>query len=208
MYEVQKFLDHPRYKTLTKDHRHFIIDMDRRIWFTFFPFLFWMRPHRMYRVDPLTVPNSIPIKSTYAGTFISVAGIGIIGGILAEITAYLEDYDAQVPLSVNTFALSFIVVVVLCVRYRLRIKHQRTFQSTVSMNEQEFITVRTKTRLRHKVLYISMYIQLVALVFGFSYFFIFYGNVLALFSAGGFFFMMLTLNHKALHTEKVELTLI
>lgn len=69
-YGVSFLTRNMRYRIVQKGDEHYILDMEQSIWPIFIPFLFWIIPQRMYKVDAKIVKQ---LKTPTSGSNNSIA---------------------------------------------------------------------------------------------------------------------------------------
>src|SRR5699024_9373122 len=84
-----------RYKLLSIENEHYLIDSDQPIWVMFIPFAYWLMPHTVYRVSDQEVLEQIksPTVKQEKASFISIFGIGmtvLLSRLLESLTSYLD----------------------------------------------------------------------------------------------------------------------
>jgi len=84
-----------RYKLLSIENEHYLIDSDQPIWVMFIPFAYWLMPHTVYKVSDQEVLEQIksPTVKQEKASFISILGIGmtvLLSRLLESLTSYLD----------------------------------------------------------------------------------------------------------------------
>lgn len=109
---VQDMSKNLRYRILTIDGEEYILDMGRSFLKNLFPFLFWMLPNTVFKMDDPNIVGKLKspeVSQTKTGNS-SVLGGGI-GVLLASLLKPIADYFAipNTPL-INTLILAMVVI--------------------------------------------------------------------------------------------------
>jgi len=126
-----------RYRILIIDDEQYILDMGHSLWKLLFPFLFWMLPNPVFKVDDLNIVEKLKssqVKQTKTGHS-SVFG-GAIGVFIATLLKPLQNYLAipSTPL-VNAVILMVVVVFVFILCTSINNMFKNKLQSLVNLRE-------------------------------------------------------------------------
>ncbi|MDE5415228.1 DUF443 family protein [Alkalihalobacterium chitinilyticum] len=194
--EVQRVKNNPRFRILKIEGNTYIIDLSQSIWKIIFPFLTWVIPNKIYKVDEGEISklqvlgkdkskNTIPILLT--------AGIGIfLGNLLTVLTDYLELGSTPV----FNVALSGIVIILLFgLRSYLSNLNKQKFYNVITLDKtlQERIWINPKS-LKHFMQCFFYYVFSLGISLLFFLVFIQDGNLVPLIVATTFLLTMLVAN--------------
>ncbi|MFB1051938.1 DUF443 family protein [Paraliobacillus sp. JSM ZJ581] len=91
--EVHYVIKNVRYRLLKVEGKTYLLDMDRSIWITLFPFLIWSLPNPLYQIDQEELNEKLQIsnnkKKINKGNTLLLSGVGIF---IANLLRPLGDY--------------------------------------------------------------------------------------------------------------------
>ncbi len=112
-----------RYRILVIEGQTYILDLGKSIWKVLFPFLFWISPNTVLKVESTEVVEKLKAPSVKQ---VNTGGHGWIGGgiavLIANLLRPLMDYfDIQSSPSVNSVIVMITVILLLSCVYILDI---------------------------------------------------------------------------------------
>ncbi|MGY0691193.1 DUF443 family protein [Virgibacillus sp. FSP13] len=185
-----------RYRILIIDERQYIIDMGRSFWKFLFPFVFWMFPNPVYRVDDPNIVEKLKspeVNQTETGRFSGLgAGIGIfITTLLKPVADYFALPDN--PL-INAVILSVLVIFVIVMVASINNKFKKRLQNAVNLEElsTDKLWIRPRS-VKHFVQGVFTYLFILVLTLVFFYLSIVESDVITLiFTVGVLLFYVFT----------------
>ncbi|MFV8828647.1 DUF443 family protein [Alkalihalobacterium sp. APHAB7] len=143
--EIQKALN-IRYRILKIDGNTYILDMSQSIWKIILPFLTWVLPHTIYKVDGEEISKLLksPIKYQKKNniSILFTAGIGIfLGNILTGLTDY---FYIPSTLMVNSIIVAIVLLIIILIRSLLSIRNRKNLYKILDPNKllKESIWIR------------------------------------------------------------------
>ena len=99
--EVQDVKKNMRYKILSINGEHYLLDIRPSFWKNLFPFIFWLLPFRVFRIEDMVVLEKLKSKKikqkSSMNTVLFAGGAGVL--ISNLFLDPLVDYLASKPLS-------------------------------------------------------------------------------------------------------------
>ncbi|MEC5425186.1 DUF443 family protein [Virgibacillus sp. C22-A2] len=155
--EVQHLEKNIRYRILIINGEQSILDMERSIWKIVFPFLFWLLPSPVFKVnDPAIVEKLKEPKKEKMGSSMALS----LGGIAYAITillAPLMDYF-EIPSSplVNTILLILTLLLVGLIYFLISHNRKRKLDGTVEIEELQQIILWLRPRSIKHIIKVSL----------------------------------------------------
>ncbi|MCR6109800.1 DUF443 family protein [Bacillus sp. A301a_S52] len=187
--DLQFIYNNIRYRLVYIEGHYYLIDIMYPIWKVIFPFIFWVFPHKGYRindekiVEQLRVPT-IPKKKT---RYFSFGALGISLAI-ARIFGEIDDYFQLATSSVtNTVILvcSLIVFFLFACRIGHIFKGNLTKKVSINQLPTDQLVIRASLFEHYLLFFVYYLFVLMGAVFT-CWMFIDYGNLLMLICALGF----------------------
>lgn len=101
-------------KLETEDKQIFLLDVDQNLKFILFPFLLWILPLKVYKVNDGTKLKKTP---NYLGL------VGIIGALMTVYSSTVDDLISKFSIKINTFwSILLMIIIGIIVRF-YSIKH-------------------------------------------------------------------------------------
>lgn len=173
--DIQNVSKNPRYRILEIKGERFVLDMWGSFWKIVFPFLFWMFPNKIYKLeDPNVVEKLKEHKVAEQHTKIGVAGTLLSGGIAVFfgnlLTPLLNKFDAQGTKLINLSVIAItITIVFLLFFYITRVCKKRLYK-IVNIEQLSCSKIRIRARsLRHffqVLLYYFLFLTFTVFLFG------------------------------------------
>ncbi|WP_208591436.1 DUF443 family protein [Gracilibacillus suaedae] len=195
--EVQRVYKNPRFRILKIDEETYILDMGKSIWKTLFPFLTWIVPNTIYKVDGEEINSKMKYlereKSNDKSLAILGTGIGIfLANLLRPLTEY---FNIQSTMLVNSVIATFMMLLIVLIRVYIGKKYKKKFYEKVTSNLllKKRIFIRPRT-FKHVIQ--SLFIYLFILLFFLSTLVLFItdGNMMLIIVATFFFFTLTVVN--------------
>lgn len=191
--EVQRLEDNIRYRILIINEEQYVLDMEQSFWKIIFPFLFWMLPSTVYKVeDPIILERlKKPNKEKKAGSswIVALAGLGyFIGIMLAPMMDYFE--ISMTPL-MNTMLLMLTLILVVFLYMSMSHQRKQRFENIVNIDRltkrRLLIRPSPKQIFKWSISYIFILLLIGLFIMGY----IEYGNIMLLLFASFFLFIYL-----------------
>lgn len=162
-----------RYRILNIDDKHYILDIETSIWPIFFPFLFWLMPQKIYKIDFETVKK---LKVSVSGTsnlgIIMIVGIGG-SAVLSRILQPMLDFSIQTTTLGNVVMLIIPVVIITFLRLYLRGKLNEKLEKSLNLDRLHTGKIKVKPKfLKHYVAPIFSHLFFLFVIFFAAIFFI------------------------------------
>ncbi|ENH96038.1 hypothetical protein J416_12964 [Gracilibacillus halophilus YIM-C55.5] len=195
--EVQRVYKNPRFKILKIDEESYILDMGRSVWKTIFPFLSWLVPYTIYKVDEDEINEKVKHierdKSKDQGLATLGTGVGIfLATLLRPLSSYFE---IQSTMLVNGIIATLMLLIVVLIRIYIGNKYKKKFFEKVTSNlllkKQIFIKPVT---VKHFIKSIFVYCFILLFFIATFVLFITDGNMMLLIIATFFFFTLTVVN--------------
>ncbi|MBU9722771.1 MULTISPECIES: DUF443 family protein [Bacillaceae] len=195
--EFQKVKHNTRFRILKIEGQTYTLDLSQSIWNIIFPFLTWIVPNTIYRVDEnelnqkLQLLDKNPPKNN-----ISILLTGAIGIALGNFLTALTDYFyIQSTMLLNGIIAGLVMTLIIIVRFVLSNRNKNKFNQLIAprLLSTERIWIRPKS-VKHFLLASSMYIVFLAFFIAMFVLFITEGNLLFIFFASILSFLLLVIN--------------
>jgi len=199
-YGVSFLTRNMRYRIVQKGDEHYILDMEQSIWPIFIPFLFWVIPQRMYKVDAKIVKQ---LKAPTSGSNNSIAIVLIGAGgaaILTPLVKPLLNVALQSTALVNLLLLILSTTIIVSLRIYMRHSFYNRIRKTVDVQELDAVTIKvTPKYFKQYSDAILMILFASVFVVGSIYGFLKMGNLILLVSFIIFLPMLLILSSIVIH---------
>ncbi|MGP4040980.1 DUF443 family protein [Gracilibacillus sp. D59] len=195
--EVQRVYKNPRFRILKIDGETYTLDMGKSIWKTLFPFLTWIVPNIIYKVDGEEINSKMKHlernKSNDKGLAILGTGVGIfLANLLRPLTEY---FDIQSTMVVNGIIASLMLLIVVLLRVYLGNRYKKNFYNMItadfSFKKQIFIR---PISFKHCIQILLSYCFILIFFLTTFVLFITDGNMMLIIVATFFFFTLTVLN--------------
>ncbi|BAB04698.1 DUF443 domain-containing protein [Halalkalibacterium halodurans] len=175
--EVQKAMN-VRFRILKIEGDTYILDMSQSIWKIVFPFLTWIIPLTIYKVDGEEINKKLQFSTKDQKknniSILLTAGIGIaLGNLLTALTDY---FYIQSTVLVNSIIAGIVMGIIIVVRFVLSNRNKNNFYQRVAPNvlSKERIWIRPKS-----------FKHFIQALFGYIFFLVFFIAAIVLFITGG-----------------------
>lgn len=162
-----------RYRILNIDDKHYILDIETSIWPIFFPFLFWLMPQKIYKIDFETVKKlKEPVSGPNNLGTIMIIGIGG-SAVLSRILQPILDFNVQTTTLGNVVMLIIPVVIITFLRLYMRGKLNEKLKESVSLDRLYTGTIKVKPKLlKHYIAPIFSHLFFLLVILFAAFFFI------------------------------------
>lgn len=136
--EVQHVYKNPRYKILTIDGEKHILDMERSFWKIAFPFLFWLFPNSVFKVESKAALEKL---KTPAEKQTNTSGMALLGGgigiVLASLLGpYLMNHlGIKSPPLVNSVIVMIAVILVFLLRFYISNRNKKNLAKVAKFEQ-------------------------------------------------------------------------
>ncbi|MFD1414123.1 DUF443 family protein [Oceanobacillus jeddahense] len=194
--EVQHLAKNIRYRILVINNEHYILDMERSFWKIIFPFLFWIVPSAIFKVEDQDIMEQLKTeKKEKAGssTIISLGGFAYaIGILLSSLTGYFEIPSS--PL-VNILLLTPVLIIVGFIYFAISHKRKKKMEDIIKPERlPKYILWIRPSSIKHVLKFIFAYILLLGIFILIFLLYIESSNIMILIITSGFFFVLLIAN--------------
>jgi len=194
--EVQRVRNNPRFRILKIEGNTYIIDLSQSILKIIFPFLTWIAPNTIYKVDEEDI-NKLQLlgndKSKNTISILLTAGVGIfLGNLLTGLTGYLE---LRSTLMFNVALSGVMIILLFGLRSYFSNKNKHKLYTAISLDKtlQERILIRPKS-FKHFIQCFFYYVFSLGVSLLFFLVYIQEGNLVPLIVATTFLLPMLVAN--------------
>ncbi|MFD2655181.1 MULTISPECIES: DUF443 family protein [Gracilibacillus] len=195
--EVQRVYKNPRFRILKIDEESYILDMGKSIWKTIFPFLTWIVPNTIYKVDGEEINSKMKHieRDKSNDTSLGILGTGI-GIFLAYMLRPLTDYfNIQSTMLVNSVLATLMLLLVVGVRRFISNRHKKNFYNLIESGSLYKRTIWIKPQsFKHFIQVLSIYLLILCVFLFDIILFITDGNMMLLIVATFFLFTLSILN--------------
>ncbi|WP_419893667.1 DUF443 family protein [Oceanobacillus kimchii] len=194
--EVQHLDKNMRYRILIINGEHYILDMERSFWKIIFPFLFWMLPSTVFKVDDPDIVKQLKteVKEKSAGSLaVSLGGIAYaIGILLAPLMGYFNIISTSL---VNIIVLIFVLFMVAFLYFSINRKRKEKLENVIKLETlSKHVLWVLPSSIKHVFKFLVAYIFLLVFeLLGFLAY-IQTDNVMVLIIASGLLFILLPIN--------------
>ncbi|MCR6105704.1 DUF443 family protein [Salipaludibacillus agaradhaerens] len=187
--ELQPIYNNIRYRLVYIEGHYYLIDIMSPIWKVFFPFVFWLFPHKGYRIDDEKVieqiqNNIIPQKKTIHYNFLALGTSLAIAKLLGEIDDYFQLATSSVT-NIVILVCSLIVFFLFSCRISHILKGNLTEKVAINQLSTDHLVIRPSS-FKHSFLFFICYLFMLVGAVLTCWMFINYGNLLILICALGF----------------------
>ncbi|CDQ38555.1 hypothetical protein M948_05025 [Virgibacillus sp. CM-4] len=192
--EIQRVNKNIRYRILSiNNNDYYLVDMGQSLWKILFPFLFWIFPHTVYKIDDEDMLRNIqaPELKQAKTNYFSILGAGI-SILLANLLRPLMDYfNIQSSTLVNSIILIVVLIIAFLLRFYISNMNKKNLYK-VAKTEQlstDRLWIRPKST-KYCFQYLFFYLFFLGFTLISFVAFIEYGNVMMLFFATVFLFLL------------------
>lgn len=159
---VQFLYKKMRYNLITFNDENYLLDKDSPKWIMFLPFLFWLIPHKAYKMDnPSVIEKLVHDSSKKSGNMVTILAIGLSFLIANLIRPIMDTFN----IDMSTFVSALIVIFSTLLIFIIRI--------LIGRNNQKQLYLQAGSELNHvKQLYIRVKSIKFLIIFLFYYLFI------------------------------------
>src|SRR5699024_8659724 len=177
-----------RYRILSINGRHYLIDMDQPFWIFLCPFIYWLLPHKVYRIDnERTVERIKAARVASAKTGASPLAMGGISVALANVVNLILSYfDLGTPKMINIGILVVSILLFTIFRVYISKKNRNSLEREIVYEKLPIEKLRIwPTSIKHILLTFSSYLLFLFCTIVGAYAFIVEGNI--------FYFLMFSI---------------
>ncbi|HZW67282.1 MAG TPA: DUF443 family protein [Pseudogracilibacillus sp.] len=196
--EVHRVKKNFRYRIFTIKGNAYLVDMDQPLWIIFFPVIYWLLPHTVYKIDEDTFHKlkfGENIQGDRRKTDVNLLVIGGLAMILSNLLRYMaEFFRIEMTKGVSIGIVLLAGLIIFSVRLYMSMVSERTLEKEVTLKNlpRERILFRPSSR-KDMLLTVFFFLFLLVLVLGSALFFISFQEPFAIFSftVGLLFYFML-----------------
>ncbi|GLO65768.1 DUF443 family protein [Oceanobacillus kimchii] len=191
--EVQHIDKNIRYRILIINGEHYILDMERSFLSIIFPFLFWMFPSTVFKVEDLNIVEQLkePKREKVDSSWLTfLGGLAYVLGIL--LTPLMDYFNIPSSILVNTIMLVFVLILVALLYLSISSNRKRKLNNIVKLEELQKNLLRIRPsyiKQIFKVLVVYTWFLGLSLLGFVAY--IQTGNIMVLIIGSGLFFILL-----------------
>jgi len=162
--EMQKVMNNTRFRILKIEGRTYILDLSQSAWKILFPFLTWIVPNTIYKVDEEELNQKLQLVGKNQPknniSILVTGGIGIaLGNFLTSLTDYFYIQNTMV---VNSIIAGIVMVLIILVRFLLSNRNKHEFYQLIApiapnLLSKERIWIRPKS-FKHFIQALFIYI--------------------------------------------------
>ncbi|MEC5425184.1 DUF443 family protein [Virgibacillus sp. C22-A2] len=190
--EVQRLKDNIRYRILIINGEQYILDMERSFWKIVFPFLFWVLPSTVFKVDDPAIVEQLKEpkrEKTGSSVLISLAGIAYLIGIL--LAPLMEYFNISMTPVASTMLLVLLLILVAVLYLSISHKRKKELYDVVELEtlQKDKLWIRPKS-IKHIFKVLVVYIWFLGFVLLGSVAYLQTGNIMALIIGTGILFIV------------------
>lgn len=134
--EVQHLAKNIRYRIIIINGEYYILDMERSFWKIIFPFLFFLIPSPIFKVEDQDIVERLKTKKKEkmgSSLAISLGGIAYaIGILLAPLTSY---FDISSSPLVNVILLTPVLLIVGFLYFSISRNHKKELENVINWKD-------------------------------------------------------------------------
>ncbi len=208
--EVEHVYKNMRYKILRFNEDFYIIDMDRSFWFFLIPFIFWVIPHKAYKIDNKKFKQIQMPKSEQMSTG-SIALLG--GGISILFVNLLKPLLSQLNLHITLGIKILILIIIfsLCVYMRIYIQKRLFLKLNKKADIESLNAIKlriTPEKPQHYLIFVIFFLFFWGAVFMASILILTEGNVIILMFTPLFLMIALLWNTQVIRVGGAKIEII
>ncbi|GLO65761.1 hypothetical protein AQ616_11870 [Oceanobacillus sp. E9] len=190
--EVQHLEKNMRYRFLIINGEYYIMDMKRSFWKIIFPFLFWLTPSPVYKVDEHHIVEQLKGETIEKAESspVSLGGFAYaIGILLAPLMGYFIIPSSQLT---NIILLILTLITVSLLYFSISRKHKKKLESVIKIEtlpRNLLWIVPSSAKLVFKL--VAAYTSLLVFVIWSFSLYIHSGNIMVLILTSGLFYLLL-----------------
>lgn len=143
---VEFLIKNRQYRIVYMDGEHYILDVESSVWPIFIPFLFWIMPQKMYKIDTETV-EKLKIPPDQKNKMGSLILIGIGGSaVLSQILKPILDFTIGTAMLVNALLLIITGAIIIFLRLYTRQYLRNRLRKTVDTDKLESVTIKVRPK--------------------------------------------------------------
>lgn len=198
--EVEFLSRNRRYRILSVGDDYYIIDIEESIWTILIPFLFWLMPQRVYKVDFETVEN-LRASTSGGNNLVSIFILGIGGStVLSRLLRSILDFSIQTTLLVNILMLIISALIIIYLRLHIRGSLGDRLDEFVDIKELDGKTIKLKPKFfKQCIVPIFSYLFFLLIVIGAILLFLETNNFIGIFSFIVFLSLLSLCNTTTIH---------
>lgn len=198
--EIKHLANNERYRMLIIEGKTYIMDIENSFLKIIFPFLFWLFPNPVYRVEDQIIVEQLQtekmkrkkVDSMTAGLGFSYAG----GMALVPLADY---FDIPMTPLTKTLVMVFSIILVGLLYFHLSRKAQKTMSSVVNLETLTIEKLRIRpSSIKHFSFVVFSYIVLILFVCFWFLSYMSFGNILILIVASATIYLFLITNRKTI----------
>ncbi|GIO23664.1 DUF443 domain-containing protein [Oceanobacillus sp. J11TS1] len=194
--EVRHLAKNMRYRILIIDGEQYILDMERSLWKIIFPFLFWLVPSQIFKIEDQSIVEQLKTtkkEKVGSSSVISLGGFAYAIGIL--LTPLMDYFEIPSSPVVNIVLLILALASVAFLYFSISHRRKKALNNVVELEalpRNKLWIQPSSTKLVIK--FFTAYIFILGFIlFGFLMY-IQTGNIMVLIIASGFFFVLFIAN--------------
>lgn len=112
--DIQSVVKNPRYRILAINGEHYLLDMWRSFWKIIFPFLFWLLPNTVFKVEDPELVKKLREREVKQQTKLGTAGTLLGGGIAVFLgnllTPLIERFGVESTIGINISIVAITII--------------------------------------------------------------------------------------------------
>lgn len=198
--EVEFLMKNRQYRIIRMAGENFILDLEKSIWLIFIPFLFWLMPQRMYKVD-VNIVEELKAPTSGANNSGGIVMIGAGGAaILSPLIKPILNFTIQSTVLVNLLLLIGSAAIIIFFRLYMRQSLRNRINKTIDIEKLDTVKVKIKPKYFKQYIFpIFSYLFCGIFVIGSSLLFLETSNFIPLISFLVFLPFLLIVNTAVIH---------
>lgn len=194
--KVQHLTENIRYRILIIDEEHYILDMERNFWKIIFPFLIWLLPSPVFKVENQTITEQLKVAKTKKKSGPLLVFLGVIAFVLGKLLTPLMDYfEIESSSVVNVLFLIIALILVALLYFFISHNRKKKLYNVVQLEacQQYVLWIRPRS-MKQIFKLLAVYIWFFGLVSLGSAAYVSTGNIMVLIIGSGLLFALLLVN--------------
>ncbi|WP_269410516.1 DUF443 family protein [Lentibacillus daqui] len=198
--EIKHLANNERYRILIIDGETYIMDIENSFWKIIFPFLFWLLPNRVFKVEDQALVEQLQTEKMErkgVSSMTAIAGISYAVGI--SLAPLMDYFNVPMPPLANMALMLFAIMLVGLWYYKLSCNRKQKLYDVIELEKMSKKKLWIQpSSIRHFLNVLFSYIFLLGFDLSMFVVYIAFKNVMILIIASGFLLGFLMVNRKTI----------
>ncbi|MFD1389186.1 DUF443 family protein [Oceanobacillus oncorhynchi subsp. oncorhynchi] len=191
--EIQRLAKNIRYRILIINGEQYILDMERSFWKIIFPFLFWLVPSQIFKVEDKAIVEQLKTakkEKAESSLIISLGGGAYALGIL--LTPLMGYFEIPSSPMVNIMLLIPVLITVALLYFSISYKRKKKLENVIKLERlPQYVLWIRPSSIKLVFKFLVAYIFLLGFVLLSFLLYIQTGNVMVIIITSGLLFLLL-----------------